>query len=412
MAASTLDSGAVFEQRATTFGLGAAQIAAFKAAGITSLAKLAFATGFHPGSADDTMFVVFVETVLGGEQTPGIMSSVRRLHFEAYTLCAAELKQRLDQTDESAPKRLPVAERAARRQEQKTRLVGLCLDNELDIADCLVDACVHQHDQNQLRWLPWEQCVTKEAEMSSHKKEASLRTDASGHIRLADASTPVTTKLTTDLRARLALQRRALAYDQANLISYMVCEAWHSRMFSTMLRSPPEGFRGVTVEQLIRADQMLFSIMGNITRNNIQPAADGVKPLDAALQTAMNDAQVTFLLLPLPAGGSAHAPGSGFGKRKASPPKDSVSSSSGRPSKKAKGAGKAGKTRPGNTASRMPSELQGMRSKNSKGQPICYNCNLGRRTGDVSNGRCSRGMHQCCKPNCYESHPYSSCPKA
>lgn len=408
MAASTLDSVAVFQQRAQTFGLNDVQVAAFENAGITSLAKLAFATSYHPGSSDDADFKAFVEATLGGPQPAGVMSSVRRLHFEAYTLCAAELKQRLEQTDESAPKRLPVAERAARRDEQKARLVGLCLENELDVADCLVDACVHQHDQNQLRWIPWEQCITRELELTNQKRETALKTDSSGHVRLADATMPVTSKVTTDLRARLALQRRALAYDQARLFSYMTLESWHSRLFSTMLRTPPEGFRGVTMEQLLRADQMLFTLMSNLTRSNIQPLADGTRPLDAALLASMNDPQVTFLLLPLPVQAKQTGPEVSSGKRKQ--PSSPAASSSNPPSKKAKGSGKGG--RPRGLGSSMPQALKGMHSRNASGQPLCWNYNLDGCANPVTNNRCAKGMHQCCRPGCYGNHPLSRCDKA
>ena len=88
------ESSAAFENRAEKVGLVAAEIAALKTAGITSLAHLAFA--LCPPGQTQTPSDTQVEQELGNSAS-GIAAgtkAVKWLVFEAHTLIVAELQQK------------------------------------------------------------------------------------------------------------------------------------------------------------------------------------------------------------------------------------------------------------------------------------------------------------------------------
>ena len=136
--ASSVDSEAVFFSRIRAVGLGDADEAALRLQGITTVAGLAFACSYVPGG-DDASFLQLADVVLGGGAAAGRVSAWRRLYFECYTVCAAELKLRLEQTGETPPRKIPPAERSARREAQRLRLPGVSLDGVLDFSDSLLD---------------------------------------------------------------------------------------------------------------------------------------------------------------------------------------------------------------------------------------------------------------------------------
>lgn len=266
----------MFKQRAGALGLSEDEIAKFETAGINTLAKMAFACNHMPGSQEETAFLEMVDAVFGTRPSQGTLSCCRRLFFESYTMVAGEMKMRLEQTHESEPRKLALPERAARRAEQVQRLVGLQLDGELDVADCLVDLCIHQCEENQLKWIAWEKCINRAQELQQCRKAVAFKTDAAGNLKVVPETTDGRAVLTTDLRAKQALQRRALAYDQARVISFLVHCRWVERLFDELMRTPPPGFQTVGIDQLMRADQKLFEIMCDRTRDGIQPKSDEI----------------------------------------------------------------------------------------------------------------------------------------
>jgi hypothetical protein len=116
---------------------------------------------------------------------------------------------------------------------------------------------------------------------------------------------PAPAQLDSDYRLRLALQRRALAYDQAGLCTYATLELWNAKLMRSLMAVPPSGYSKVNVEQLIRADMALFRLAQERSRAGIKARPDGTLPLDAIITALATDPEVTFYLLPLPVG-AAH----------------------------------------------------------------------------------------------------------
>ncbi len=126
MSEASLDSLAVFTQRAKEVGFSEEDIQRVRHEGVASLAKFGFACRFSPGQPDEGPLVELGKTIFAEDPVPtGKMSALRRLYFEAYTLSAAELRRKLDSSADSKPVRLAMPERNQRASEQATRLKGL-----------------------------------------------------------------------------------------------------------------------------------------------------------------------------------------------------------------------------------------------------------------------------------------------
>ena len=173
--ASSLDSKPYFASRAMAVGFAGASLQSFVDAGIDTLAGFAFFCTYQPGSSDDTTLVEATKKVLSvGEVPLNVLSSVRRLFYEAHTMYVSDLKQRVTATDEDAPKKVPTAERAARHKEQKRRLTGLLLEGDLECSYGLLDLVMQQYEQNEAKYLQLSVCTSREQEQGGIKKDAAL----------------------------------------------------------------------------------------------------------------------------------------------------------------------------------------------------------------------------------------------
>jgi hypothetical protein len=320
---------------------------------------------------------------------------------------------------------LAVPERAHRYKTLQDRLVGVSMLGELEPSDHLVDICVAQFDENRLGYIEWQECTKREQELAGLKKDPALRPNAVGAIILSEKISHPMAETGTELLLRTALQRRSLAFELANLITFERAEEWNTLLFTYRLRTQPKGYRQVTIEQLASADKFLFLRMSEICRSGIVPDPAGVRPLDAALATAMKDGSVLHLLMPMQGSdghkgnaalGAVQAPavpvawGQGTGRlarkrRKllaataaaAAPPAAAPAAAATGSKGKGKGTGKG----PG-----MPPALQAFAARNSKGDPICFNFNL---SGCAPGARCVKGVHECIK--CHSAaHGLATCP--
>ena len=111
--AGYLESQAALESQVTAVGL-ADVWPTFKALGWTTYANFAFSVHYVPGASDDSKFTAeVVEKLLptGDVRAP----AVRRLFYEAYSLFVGDLQQKMERTEDAAPRKLVVPEREARR---------------------------------------------------------------------------------------------------------------------------------------------------------------------------------------------------------------------------------------------------------------------------------------------------------
>ena len=400
-------------------GILPAGINALVLADIDTLAKLAFACSYTPGSPVDTPLRDFLRDVLGSDPSTGQLSCYRRLFFEAHTLSVADLRDKVTRTDESAPRKLPAPERGARYESQKQRLSNLDLTGELEVSHALLDEIVQMAEDDVLHYIPLERCTRRDQEISGVKKDSALKADNKGDIKVVATSVDAIADLASDFMIRSAFQRRSLAFDQSGLISYGVMESWHSELFKIMMRQPPPGYAHVSMGQVVNADRELFRRMAELTRNGIRPTSAGMRPLEDAWKASMRDHTVTHMLQPLQGSSSSAAskipvaiakllpnpPGSGK-KAKAKAKRNAALAANNLPyaAPKAKGKGKGkGKA--------LTGDFAGMSSVMPDGSTICFNFNRPSGCSGAQVGqRCNRGMHVCIK--CHQTHAFTACPAA
>jgi hypothetical protein len=424
---SMLDSAAVFAARAQEMGMAPEEMERLKAKGWNTFALLAFACSYMPGQADDVSLRKLGAAICGtgAEEPPeSRMPIIRRLFFEAYTLAAADLRSRVERRDDDAPRKLAMAERSQRNRDQELRLSGVSLDGEREVSHALVDLIVQMSEDNALKYVRWEVCTKRDAELLGLKTDPVWRPDpVTGLIRSVRLDDQVSADTSTDLLLRNALQRRALAFDNCRLISYSAFEKWTDLMLDAFLAPAITGHMKVSIEQLHRADVALFKHMIRETRDGIRMTAAGSFPAEDALRSGIVAAEVRLCLQPLQGVSQVRrqseayeppAPGAGTGKRARKRKQEEERSRNEQDKRRreqnlgrddikgdSKGKGK-NKTKGG---PRMPNALIGMDSRTSDLRPICYNYNMIEGcTLANPGGTCSKGVHVCCRPGCHKAH--------
>ena len=401
---SIVDSEAVFRSRGLHIGVTEAVLDSFKNAGIKTMGNLAFASSYVPGSADDGPFTELVKKAISRDPTLGELAALRRLFSESYAATSAEMKSIVEQTDETPTRKLAPAERSERFEAQQKRLTGVKITGMLEPADSLVDAAVAIYESDRIKYIEWQNCISREHEiLTSTKKDTSLSFDSSGVLKMSRKDHVVPCEAATELQVKYCLTRRGLALEQGNVMSYENHEKWTEKLFSCRLSEPPSGYAKVTFRQMQLADAKLFVVLGELCRSGIKVAAGADRPCDEKFEKAMNSHDVQHLLQPMPI---AQKQKSDVETTKTFPVKPSIDKKgSGKTSGK-KGKGKGRQWKPS-----IPHELlnMGCVGMTPKGNPLCYDFQLGKCTMPVQNQKCSKGLHLCAIPGCHKDHPAKSC---
>ena len=279
-----VDSGAEFDARAKIIGISDDDLARIHRLGYGTFGRLAFASNYTPGQADEQPLLALARQITASDPVPDAkLPPIRRLVFEAYTLASADLRSRVDRRDDDGPRKLTQAERSSRQTDQAQRLQCLDLTGELEPSFALVDLVFQMQEDNSLRYVRWEQCTKRDQELMGVKTVVEWKPDASGVVRETKVSTAPTSDNSTDLKLEKALQRRSLAFDQARLLDYSIFEQWTQTMMEAYGAEPPHGYQRVSLEQLHQADLELFKRIVKETWSGVRPSG-GVQPMKAALQ--------------------------------------------------------------------------------------------------------------------------------
>ncbi|CAE6967752.1 unnamed protein product [Symbiodinium sp. CCMP2592] len=375
------ESQSVLQSRLSVVGFAEADVQKILPE-VGNLRRLAFISSFTPGQTDEEPLMQVLKDILKRDLTIADKANWRAVYNEAFAIVTAEMKQRIEKADpESTVRPLSQPERSERYERQAKKLVGISLKGPLEPADALVDLSVASYEANELRYIPWDRCVSKEAELAGEKKRDVRFTveESSGKLRIEHKQPDLVADTSSEILVQQALTRRALAMDQANLIEFSVADQWTQRLMKARMQSPAEHFARPTWKQLESADRQLFAELRDKTRAGVQTVASG-RPLDSLLPDAMYMNEVSCLLQPFPAPSMKDAP------QKPDAPKWERPS----PYTKGGGKGKKGKQR---FMTRLPAGLEGCRSHTNRGDPICFAFNLG---GCSTKGqKCEKGLHIC-----------------
>lgn len=398
---AALESESSFIARATAIGLTAPLIQNLKDANLLTFGKFAFSCSHQPGGNDEQPLIDMVKTVIGREPVVSELALFRRLFFESHTLALSDMRSRIERTDEDVPKRLPPPERQARRLRQLAAYPGLDIVGELDPANQLIDKCCQQLEDGVLRYIPLHDCPTREQEILRTRKDPSFTFDSNGNLKATKQENTLKSDITSDLKVKNAMCRRALAYDQSGLATYTVLDKWTSKVFHVLAKEVPQGYKRVSMEQVIAADKQLFLQVAEDTRASLAPTPGAPKPMDTAFLAAINDPQVIYCLLPLPE--SHHNQPKSTSNDRSEPYK---------PSPIKKGGGKGdNKGKPRTVFSDTSKKFnlpEGCVSMHN-GKPLCFNFNNGRCTAVKPGKRCRFGFHLCYKHGCGKQEPFVSC---
>ena len=416
-----VESKPVFRARALQIGIAANIYDLLDAASISTFGTFAFSCAFQPGTGDEAPFVKLITDVLSRPPTIGELAMLRRLFFESHAVCLQDMKNRVDRPTDSTPTKVLPAERASRYQDQVQRLSGFDISGPLEPSYALIDTVFAMVESNELKYIPIYKLTSREQEVLGENEDEELKEYTvrikKGDLAIREKDITVRADLTSDLRVRFALQRRALAFDQAGLISWELHDKWISSLFIRMQETPLSGYLPVTLEQSLRADRKLFVKMSEVCRANIVASPGQPRPLDDAMKKYMDHNDVIYLVAPIAAQG-----GTSSGSVRSAPyevergknKKNKGGKGDKGNSKGGKGQGKGNKDGKGKGKGQNKSQgpPPNCCSRTPEGYAICfaYNRPGGCDHTEVQPGQfCSRGKHCCGKRGCRETHPIYDC---
>ncbi|CAK9025202.1 Cation channel sperm-associated protein 1 [Durusdinium trenchii] len=359
-----LDSEADFEDRATAIGISTAELAQLKVLNYNTFGRLAFAANYVPGQADDAPLRSLAASIVGIDPAPADrMAVVGRIRVESHRL---------------------------------------------------IDTVYQMAEEGQLRYVKWEDCAKRDQELMGFKTDPIWRPDSNGVVKEVRWAEDMKADFTTDLKLRLALQRRSLAFDQSRLVDYEDFKKWTQILIEAYTSSPPSGYGRISLEQVHRADLELFKHMMRSARGGVK-VLSGIQPMKTALQQAIVAPEVRLCLQPLQ-GSTRQRESHDEDANKVKKLKAASSDNEERLKRQiqnlqgqiknlqsggsaGKGRGK-GKTK--NKLIRMP--LIGMSPTTEAGEPICFDFNLSGCSKAKPGDKCPEGYHTCMRPGCNEAH--------
>ncbi|CAE7308627.1 unnamed protein product, partial [Symbiodinium pilosum] len=237
MAASYSDSQSVFQARVDASGLPKDDATKVKSS-VSSLRQLAFISSFTPGQADEAPLMAALKSMLGRGAELAVQASFRALYHEAYAIVTSELKQKIEKSEEPASRRLTQPERAERYEKQKTKLVGVLIKNQSEPSEALVDKAVACYESNELRYLSWEACTSREQEVGSDRRKDTRFTvdENSGRLKVETKGAEEKASTVSEVHVLQALQRRSLAMDPANIVEYSLMQQWSDRLLRAKMQ--------------------------------------------------------------------------------------------------------------------------------------------------------------------------------
>ena len=402
---SYVDSKAIFRHRCLAVGLPTEVVDRLDLRGWNTFAHFAHAPTATPGTAGAEAAVKVVLDAVLGETFAAHEAALRRLHWEAWTLTAADLKRKVDGTDEASPRKLPVAEIGARLQILTPKIAPLKLQGILEPSHASINLFAAMLDEGRLRYVEWARLTTRDQEVLGASEDNLLKAwkpDKSGVVREHKDAPRLEANVATDLLVHHALRRRGVCYAVAELMTFEVHETLIQFLFDAYYKDPSEGYQRVTLAQLALCDREVHLRLSDQCRTGFTLGADGGLPLDRRLPVVLQMRCVEQLLLPRTRGASSGAPRD-QSKPKPNPKKRKTPDRVNPPPPKP--AAPRPDLRPKKRTPYMPAALKGGVPVDATGAPLCWNYNLGKcEHGDIDS--CPKGKHLCCMPHCFKKHPF------
>ena len=150
---SLIDSTAQYETQMRDLGIQPALLDGLKQHGVRTLSQLAFSVG-QPGQPIlDQSVEQLVQASVGRAPTLTETACLKRLAFEAQTYLTATLRQAVDRSEDTTPRKVPMVARTTRMDALKAALGGLDITGEHEPAHCLLDKCCAMFEQNSIKYV-------------------------------------------------------------------------------------------------------------------------------------------------------------------------------------------------------------------------------------------------------------------
>ena len=233
------------------------------------------------------------------------------------------MTMKMSRSDEDPPRRMPNQERETRWSSLVGRLTGITLEGIYEPSIALVNLCSDIFDTNVLKYVDWAECTMRGQELKGIKVDPVWKVDpVSKFLKAFDVPAAMRADWKGDhLLLKATLQRRGLALDMANLMTYETHETLIDMLFTRLVEDPPQGYNQPTIAQLHQADQEIWAQLSKKCRAGVKPSLSGVRPLETHLPAILESHRVGMILMGHKAG-SGGSSGSGGGSAVRPPPKD------------------------------------------------------------------------------------------
>lgn len=134
---------------------------------------------------------------------------------------------------------------------------------------CVIDAFASMLEEGVLKVYPLSKCISREQELQSVRADKQVVLLENQHLQVKPKGAELTADLGNELRVHLAFVRKGLALDMANLASYEVHENVMRELVGHLTRTPPPGFRGPSIESILRTDKELWTRVADKVRSNL-----------------------------------------------------------------------------------------------------------------------------------------------
>ena len=383
---SLVESSASFFQRCDEIATDGSLKTALDTEGIRTHSAMAFTMGTPQMTPTDDQFTALARRIFGAAPTVGQMSSIRRIHFESTTLVISTIRERVTSDGAErgdAPRKIPLAEKKQRRDDQLARLSGITMTGELDPSHSLLDLANQMHESGVIVWLAPSKCSKRDDEVQLGLKDqkSSVQVE-NAQLKIGPSVEVPEAEWNTELKFQWCMMRRGLALDQCRVLSWSTHQQWINYMLNLLGRPVNPGFQNIKLDQLVRADRELWTLLAQEVTGSLKMKGTDI-PLDKHVTRLSTDPRVTMLLLPLPTN-------------------QRVTDVTEKPKAAAKPTPKHGQPKGSNkrktrAEKSCPEELRQYTTKVAAGQ-ICWNYNMKDGCQLPTSGkpaRCSRGLHMC-----------------
>jgi hypothetical protein len=174
-------------------------------------------------------------------------------------------------------KRLPAAEKQSRLEAQSKRLAGLKIAGELAPSHQLLDAANAMVESGIITWIAPSKCSKRDDEVQANiKPSASTLQIEQSTLRVAQVPVVTSADVGSELKLQWALQRRGLAMDQCRLLDWTYHEDWVQWLLQALTKDVPTGFASIKLDQILRADKELWTILAQQQTKSLRPESTSV----------------------------------------------------------------------------------------------------------------------------------------